>query len=377
MKTRRDYYGVLGVSRDATQDEIKRAFRKLAFECHPDHNNEDGAGERFKEVNEAYEVLSDPNRRAKYDGFEYEDTAWFGQGFEGYDNFINGFGDIFEAFFGTSTTTGRRTARRGSDLHHSISISFEEAFFGCEKKIEVIRTEECSLCCGHGGKTGSQAVRCPDCGGTGQVRRMQQSIFGRFVNVVTCERCLGEGGIFTEACSQCRGTGKERQLRKIMVRVPAGVENGSQICLSGEGEAGLWGGNPGSLYVSVTVSSHESFRREGSDIIYELPLNFAQAALGDEIEVPIIGGNVTLKIPPGTQTGKVFRLKNKGFPYLHHSGRGDQLVEIQIVTPRDLTKEQRRLFEELSRSLGSTRVFRGRGDRGFLDRLRGSFGGST
>lgn len=376
MKAKKDYYEVLGVSRNATQEEIRRAFRKLAFEYHPDRNHAEGAEERFKELNEAHQTLIDPGKRAEYDRFGHGDGTWYGQGFEGYGESASGFGDIFEAFFGGTAAERRKTPQRGSDLQGSIDISFEEAFSGSEREIEVVRAENCSLCHGRGGEVGTQPVKCPVCGGIGRVRRSQQSIFGRFINLVTCERCLGEGSVFKEPCPQCRGEGRERRHRKIMVKIPAGVSNESRISLSGEGEAGYWGGANGNLYLSVSVREHELFRREGNDVVYELPVNFAQAALGDEVEVPVVGGKVLLRIPPGTQTGQAFRLRDRGFPHLHHSGRGDQLVEVQVVTPQNISKEQRRLLEELGRSLGGLPVVGKKGEKGFFDRIRGSLHGA-
>ncbi len=351
MSIKRDYYEVLGVDRNATDEEIKRAFRKLAFKHHPDHNREDGAEEKFKEVNEAYEVLSDPDKRSAYDRFGHGGAeGLFGRGFEGFD--FGGFGDIFEAFFGGTATATRQAPQRGADLHYEITITFEEAAFGCEKEINISRTENCSLCHGIGCKPGTQPSRCPNCNGSGQVRRTQQSIFGRFTTTTTCSRCRGEGRIITEPCPQCRGTGKEKCQRSILVKIPAGVDDGSQIRLSGEGEAGTRGGPPGSFYVILSVEQHKLFPRDGNNILYELPINFAQAALGAEVEVPTLDGTTKLKIPASSQTGEVFRLKNMGVPHLHRSRRGDQLVTLFVVTPDSLTKKQHQLFEELADSLG-------------------------
>ena len=350
MPTKRDYYEVLGVGRSATNEEIKKAFRKLAFKHHPDHNREDGAAEGFKEVNEAYEVLSDPDKRAVYDHYGHGGTEGvFGRGFEDFG--FGGFGDIFDAFFGGMATTTRQAPRRGADLHYKITITFEEATFGCEKEIDILRTEYCSLCQGIGCKPGSQPSRCPNCNGTGQVRQARQTIFGRFSNIITCPQCHGDGRIITEPCPQCRGTGMEKRQRSILVRIPAGVDDGSQMRLSGEGEAGLKGGSSGNLYITLSVLPHEFFIRDGDNILYELPINFAQAALGAEVEVPTLDGKNKLKIPSGSQTGKVFRLKAQGIPRLHRSGRGDQIVTLFVVTPESLTKEQRRLFQELANSL--------------------------
>ncbi|MFC1934509.1 molecular chaperone DnaJ [Chloroflexota bacterium] len=352
MPTKRDYYEVLGIDRNATEEKIKGAFRRLAFKYHPDHSHDDGAEEKFKEVNEAYEALSDPDKRAAYDRFGHSGSeGFFGRGFEGFESF--GFGDIFEAFFGGRSTTGARQApQRGSDLRHRTTITLEEAAFGVEKELKILRTENCSLCQGTGCQPNTQPSRCPNCDGNGQVRQVQQSIFGRFTNITTCPRCHGEGRIITEPCSQCRGTGKEKYQRSITVKIPAGVEDGSRIRLSGEGNAGVRGGPSGHLYLDLTVKRHEFFTRDGDDILYELPINFAQAALGTDLEVPTLDGNAKLKIPAGSQTGQVFQLKKKGVPHLHGGGHGDQLVTLRVATPDSLTKRQRQLFEELANTLG-------------------------
>jgi len=372
MPSKRDYYETLGVDRNATNEEIKRAFRKLAFKYHPDHNHVDGAEEKFKEVNEAYEVLSDSDKRAAYDRFGHggAEGIW-GRGFEGFD--FGGFGDIFDAFFGGTTAT-RQAPRRGADLRYSITITFEEAAFGCEKEINISRTENCSLCHGVGSKPGNQPSRCPNCNGTGQVHRVQQSIFGRFTNITTCSRCHGEGTIITEPCPQCRGTGKEKRQRSISVKIPAGVDDGSQIRLSGEGEAGIRGGSSGALYIILSVEQHEIFTRDGDNILYELPINFAQAALGAEVEVPTLDGKTELKVPAGSQTGRLFQLKGQGIHHLHRNGRGDQLVVLVAVTPDSLTEKQHQLFQELGDSFSSANMPPPRKWKGLLDGLRSVFG---
>lgn len=372
MSPKRDYYDVLGVPRDATEEEIRRAFRKLAFQYHPDRNKENGAEEKFKEINEAYQVLSDQVKRANYDRFGHLNVEGLGRGFEGFSDF-GGLGDIFETFFGGATTKTRQRSQQGADLYGSLTLSFEEAVFGCEKEIEVLRTENCSLCQGTGSKLGSQFAQCPHCNGMGQVRRVQQSFFGRFVNITACEYCHGEGKVITQPCSQCRGVGRERRRRKIMIKIPAGVEEGSQIRLSGEGDVGVGGGPPGNLYIALSVQKHKLFQREGDDILYELPINFAQAALGAEIEVPALEGKASIKIPPGTQTGKTFRLKERGVPHLRESGRGDQLVRIRVVTPRSLNEQQRKLFQELAKSLGKAEIGSEEGE-GFFERVKNAFG---
>ena len=354
MATKQDYYEILGVDKNSTDENIKKAFRKLAFQYHPDHNHDVGATDKFKELNEAYQVLSDPDKRAAYDRFGHGGAdGVFGQGFEGFN--FGGWGDIFDTFFGGATTATRQAQQRGSDLHYRVTITLAEAAFGCEKELKLTRTESCSICQGIGSKPGSQPSRCPNCNGTGQLRKVQQSVFGRFINTATCSQCHGEGRIITEPCSQCRGSGKEKHKRNISVNIPAGVDDGSQLRLNGEGDAGLRSGSTGNLYITLSVLPHEFFFRDGDDTLYELPINFAQAALGDEIEVPTLDGNVKLKVPAGSQTGKVFRLKDKGIPRLRRHGRGDQLVKLVVVTPESLNKEQRQLFTELAGSLGLTK----------------------
>jgi molecular chaperone DnaJ len=373
MPVKRDYYEVLGLARAATDEEIKRAFRKLAFKYHPDHNHEDGTTDKFKEVNEAYEVLSDPEKRAAYDRFGHSGAeGFFGRGFESFD--FGGFGDIFDAFFGGAATATRQTSKRGADLSYAVSISLDEAAFGCEKEINISRIEDCSLCHGIGCKPGSQPSRCPDCDGTGQVRRVQQSIFGRFVSTATCSRCHGEGRIITEPCPHCKGTGKEKCQRNILVKIPPGVDDSSRIRLSGEGQAGARGGAAGDLYIILSVKQHNFFTRDGDNILYELPINFAQAALGAEVEVPTLEGETKLQIPAGSQTGTVFRLKGQGVSHLNRSGRGDQLVTLFVVIPDKLTEQQRQLFRELADTLSPNNMPPTKKWKGWLDRVRTTFG---
>ena len=356
MAIKQDYYEVLGVSRNANAEEIKKAFRKLAFQYHPDHNRNPEAEDKFKEINEAHQVLSDPDKRSSYDRYGRVVT-------EGNlpDFGFSGLGDIFESFFGGfgGTPFGRtaqRVPQKGGNLQNYLSLSFEEAVFGCKKEVEIERTEICPSCHGIGSQPGTNPQTCPECRGTGQVRRVQQSIFGRFTHVTTCPRCGGSGTVITNPCTQCRGKGRIKVKRKLTVDIPAGVDDGSEMLLDGEGGAGLYGGVPGDLYIALSVKPHKIFRREGADIFYELPVNFAQAALGDERDVPSLDGKVSLKMPPGTQNNKVFRLKGKGIPYINHKGKGDMLVKIQIVTPQHLDKDQRRLFEELAKTLPQAKL---------------------
>ncbi len=344
---RKDYYAVLGVPRGASEEEIKKAYRKLAFKHHPDLNKDPGASEHFKEINQAYEVLSDPEKRGNYDRWGQAD-AGLGRGFEGFG--FGGLGDLFDAFFGGTTTT-RRAAQRGGDIHGHLTLSFEEAVLGAEREAEVERVENCSECFGSGSRPGSQPARCPACNGTGQVRQAQQGLFGRFVSVSTCERCNGEGHVVVDPCPQCSGSGKQQVKRQLMVDVPAGVEDGNQLRLTGEGHSGNYGGPPGNLYIMLRVQPHALFRREGDNLIYPLPLNFAQAALGLKVQVPTLDGTQGLKIPPGTQSGTEFVFKGKGVPRLHGRGQGDIVVQVSVVTPSSITREQRRLLEELGDTL--------------------------
>ncbi|MGH2603898.1 MAG: molecular chaperone DnaJ [Dehalococcoidia bacterium] len=370
----RDYYDVLGLDRNASQEDIKRAFRRLAMQYHPDRNREAGAEARFKEINQAYEVLSDPQKRAAYDRFGHAGVggAFGGAGFEGFN--FGGFGDIFDAFFGGAATRQRRGPQRGADLRTTITLDFEEAIFGAEREIEVTRNEVCTACSGLGAEPGSKPERCPSCGGTGEIHRVQQSIFGQFRNISTCERCRGEGKIITNPCSSCRGSGRQRHTRRLVVKMPAGVDHGQPIRLSGEGDAGAGGGSPGSLYVVVNVRPHPHFRRDEDDIIYELAVNVAQATLGTQVTVPTVDGEASLAIPPGTQTDHVFTLRGKGVPRLRGGGRGDQYVRVVVVTPANLTKEQKQLFEQLAQSLGTpSRPPDRDDDRSFFDRIREKF----
>ncbi len=323
----------------------------MAFKHHPDHNRNEGAEEQFKEVNEAYEVLSDPEKRNAYDRFGHGGEDVFGRGFEGVG--FDGVGSIFDAFFsGRTSTAARQGPVQGDDLYRSVTITLEEAAFGVEKELSISRIENCSECHGSGSRPGSKPNQCSECNGAGRVRRVQQSIFGRFTNITTCPRCQGEGKIITDPCHHCRGIGREKFQRRIMVKIPAGVEHGSRVRLSGEGDAGTRGAPPGNLYLDLSVTEHKLFVRDGDDILYELAINFVQAALGTELEVPTLNGDVKLKIPAGSQTGQVFKLKNKGILHLHGRGQGSQLVSLRVVTPESLTKKQRQLFEELSKDLG-------------------------
>lgn len=352
MAEKRDYYEVLGVGKEASDDEIKKAYRGLARKLHPDVNKEPDAEARFKEVKEAYDVLSDDQKRAAYDRYGHVDPN---QGFGGFGGGggadFGGFGDIFDMFFGGGGSRRDPNApQRGNDLQYTMTIEFKDAVFGKETDISIPRTENCDTCRGSGAKPGTKPETCSVCRGSGQQEVVQNTPFGRIVNRRPCSNCSGTGQVIKEKCGTCHGAGKVKKQRKIHVRIPAGVDEGAQIRLSGEGEAGTRGGPPGDLYIVIRVKPHEFFDREGDDIYCEVPLSFAQAALGDEIEIPTLSEKVKLKIPAGTQTGTYFRLKGKGVPRLRGYGQGDQHVKVTVVTPTNLTEEQK----ELLRQLGGT-----------------------
>jgi len=350
MSTKRDYYDVLGVERSASDEEVKKAFRKLAFQFHPDKNHDSGAADKFKEINEAYQVLGDPEKRSAYDRFGHAGVngAPFG-GAGNFDGFgFGGFGEIFETFFGGMSGQTTRGPQRGVDLSYELKLTFEEAALGTEKEIKIRRTEYCPDCKGSGAKPGTQPISCTDCGGTGQIRRVQQSIFGRFTNVVACPRCRGEGKVVDTPCPHCRGTGREGFERLIAVTIPAGVDEGTRVQLTGQGDAGERGGGAGNLFVDLRIKPHEIFQRDDSTIIYNLAVNITQAALGAEVSIPTLYGDTPLKIPAGSQNGAVFTLKGKGVPYFRRPGKGDEIVRLTVLTPEKLTKEQKRLLEELA-----------------------------
>ncbi len=372
MSSKRDYYEILGLQRDASADELKRAYRRLARQYHPDVNKESGSEEQFKEINEAYEVLSDQEKRARYDRFGHAGVQ-NGMGAGGFEGFGFGIDDIFESFFGGRTgASSARRPQRGPDLRYDLTISFEEAVFGCEQEIEASRHETCSTCSGSGAKPGTTPVRCAECNGTGEVRHVQRSLFGSFVNVTTCPRCQGSGEEITSPCPECQGRKRVVRTRTLSVKIPAGVDDGTRIRLTGEGEMGTLGGPPGNLYVFISVQPHPFFARQDNHILLELEINVAQAALGDRITVPTLNGDEELVIPAGTQTGDVFRLKGQGVPYLRRAGRGDQIVVVTAAIPKKLTPEQRELFEELGQTLGKEII--AQREKGFLDRVKDALG---
>jgi len=371
--SKRDYYEVLGVPKGASNDEIKAAFRRLARQYHPDVNKDDGAEEKFKEINEAYGVLSDADKRARYDRFGHAGLGDMG----GMPDFATmDFGDIFEEILGGfGFSTGRRSRnapRRGRDLQMAVTLTFEEAVFGVEKEVEFQRDETCSTCGGSGAEPGTSPTRCSTCNGQGEVRQVRQTFLGQMVQTATCPTCNGRGETISSPCKTCRGTGLERKTVKKKVQIPAGVDKGTQIRLAGEGQPGVNGGPHGSLYLMLDVKPHKFFQRRENDIFLNLDINVAQATLGAEIEVPTLEGDEKLKIPAGTQPGKVFMLRNKGVPYVRRNGRGDQKVIVNVAIPEKLTKEQRELFEQLAESLGTTVKPQ---EKGFLDWLNEAFGG--
>ena len=370
-----DYYDILGVGKGASDDEIKAAFRKLARQYHPDVNKEPHAEEKFKEINEAYGVLSDSEKRARYDRFGKAGVS--GAGGQGYQDF-SGFGDIFEDLFngfGFSTGGGRsrRSPRRGRDLQMQVSLTFEEAVFGVEKEIEFSRDETCSRCSGKGAEPGTTPLRCSTCNGQGEVRQVRQTFLGQMVQTAPCPTCNGRGETIASPCTTCRGAGLERKKVKKKVQIPAGVDVGTQIRLNGEGAPGENGGPQGSLFLVLDVKPHKFFKRRDQDVILNLDINIAQAVLGAEVTVPTLEGDDKLKIPAGTQPGKVFHLRGKGVPHVRNKNqRGDEIVIVNVAVPTKLTKEQKELFEKLAESLGTTVKPQ---EKGFLDWLNETLGG--
>jgi molecular chaperone DnaJ len=369
MSTKRDYYEVLEVGRSASPDELRRAYRRLAKQFHPDVNKDHGSEERFKEINEAYAVLSDDERRASYDRFGHSGVQGLPTDF-GY-----GFADIFEEFFGfgSGTRRSRRSPRRGTDLRYDLTLDFLEAVAGVEKTIEFSRQEVCAECKGSGAEPGTSPVRCKTCNGAGEVRQVRQTFLGSMVNVSTCPACGGSGETIASACRACSGRGLVRRTVQRIVPIPAGVDEGTQVRLAGEGEPGVNGGPHGNLYIVVHVRPHAYFRRRGDDVLLDVEVNVAQATLGARITVPTVDGEEGLVIPAGTQPGKVIRLKGKGIPRLQRGGRGDELVVISVAIPRSLSSEQRDLFEKLGATMGDGVVPQ---ERGFLDRLKELLGGN-
>ena len=379
MSEKRDFYEVLGVNRNAGTSEIKKAYRRLARQYHPDVSEESDAEDKFKEVNEAYEVLSDETKRATYDRFGHAGLGGAGAGgFGGFGGFgsrdpFEIFEEVFGSFgFGGGSRRSRTGPRRGADLRYDLPLDFKEAVFGTDKEIDVMRQETCDECKGDGAAPGSRPLRCPDCNGAGEVRRQA----GFFINIVTCNRCQGSGQIITNPCPVCSGSGQTTKTKTLHVKIPAGVDTGNQIRLAGEGEAGSRGGPRGNLYVAIHVKPHPYFRRIENNIHLELIINIAQAALGDEVEIPTLEGTEKRPISPGTQTGDNIVLRNKGVPKLRrdgsHAGRGNLIVTIQVQTPTNLTNQQRELLIELGTTLDKEVV--PQREKSFFDKVRDALG---
>ena len=374
-----DYYEVLGLNRDAGADEIKKAYRRLARQYHPDANagNKDTEA-KFKEMKEAYDVLSDPQKRRHYDRFGHQDEGFGGGGFGGMGDFGSGIEDIFESFFGGGFGGSRRSRQqagpqRGADLRYDMEITLEDVVKGKETHIKIPRKETCSDCGGSGAREGSTADTCATCGGTGQQQVVRNTAFGSFVSVRTCETCRGEGRVIKDRCPNCRGQGRITRDREIEVKIPAGVEDGSRLRLSGEGEGGLRGGPPGDLYIIIHVRIHDTFKRRGDNLSCEVPISLVDAALGGPIEVTTIDDVAQMNVPEGTQTGTVFRLKGKGVPHLRGYGRGDLLVSVKVEIPRRLNARQKKILREFAEA-GGAKVA-GQSDKGFFDKMKDTLGG--
>jgi molecular chaperone DnaJ len=351
---KRDYYELLGVNKNSSQDEIKRAYRNLARKYHPDVNKEAGAAEKFKEINEAHQVLSDPNKRSQYDYFGQAGGAGAGgfgfEGFEGFGEPFQGFGeftDLFDVFFGGRERASRRAGpEHGEDLRYDLRITLEEAARGIDKELEVVHFTACSACKGSGAKPGTSPVRCSACHGSGQVRKSQRTILGSFTQIVPCPTCRGVGEVIQSPCPDCRGTGREKKKHKVKIKIPAGIDSGYRLRVPGAGNAGNKGGPPGDLYAFITVEPHPLFNRDGANLYFRTEISFIQAILGEEIKVPTLEGEATFKIPPGTQSHTNFKLREKGLPYLSKREKGDLYVLVEIKIPTKITKEQEELLRK-------------------------------
>ena len=375
MTNKRDYYEVLGVTRSASADDVKNAFRNLARKYHPDVNKAEDAEEKFKEINEAYGVLSDPEKRAAYDRYGFQGVNTNGMP----DYSTMDLSDLFDLFglggfggFGGSSRRSRNAPRRGADLSTRIKLTFEEAVFGTEKEIDITRNEKCSVCSGSGAEPGSRPTTCQTCKGAGEVRQVQQTFLGQMVQVVTCPTCGGRGEMIDKPCTNCRGTGLERKTTRKKVNIPAGIDNGNQVRMIGEGQPGANGGPNGNFYIEIEVAPHKFFRRNGYDILLDIDINMAQAALGDEITIPTLDGDVKLRIPAGTQPGRVFRLKEKGVPILQRTERGNQMVTVNVQIPTALTDEQEEILQTLGKTMGTDINIQ---ERSFFEKLKDAFSG--
>jgi molecular chaperone DnaJ len=366
VAVKRDYYEVLGVARQASAEELKQAFRKIAMDSHPDrHPDNPAAHARFKEASEAYTVLSDPDRRRSYDLFGHAAAGASGPAVDFSDM---PFADIFDTFFGGGFggRARRERSNRGDDLRYDMTITFEESFTGVERQIDVPRLASCDRCSGSGAEPGTGQETCPGCGGSGQIRRSAQSFFGQVVTTATCHTCGGAGRILKSPCVECRGQGRVQKAKRLAVKIPAGVDTGSQIRISGEGEAGPRGGPPGDLYVVLRVRAHPQLARHEQDVVYELRVNMVQAALGDRIEIPTLEGPVEIAIPAGTQNGQSFRLQGRGMPDVRGGRRGDEYVVVQVLIPKDLNPEQKALLRKVGGLTGKPEKV----SKGFFDKLR-------
>lgn len=378
MAEKRDYYEVLGVGKDASEDEIKKAYRKVAKANHPDlHPGDKAAEERFKEANEAYEVLSDSEKKARYDRFGHAgvDPSYGagGPGAGGFDvDFGGDIGDIFSSFFGGGRRSNPNAPRRGGDVAASVVISFEEAARGCKKQVTYTAVSPCPQCHGSGAASASAVKTCPQCNGTGQERRVQQTPFGAMQTQTTCSRCRGRGRIIETPCKACRGSGQTSQPVTVGINIPAGIDEGQVISIRGKGHAGANGGPAGDLQVEVSVRPHPLFDRRGYDILCEVPLTFSQMALGAEVSIPTLDGNVTQTIREGTQPGEVIRLKDKGFPHLQGRGCGDELVRLTVEVPKNLSSEQKKALRAFEETMGE-KNYQKRST--FRDKLKKAFGG--
>ena len=374
---KRDYYEVLGLNRDAGADEIKKAYRRLARQYHPDANGgSDNTEAKFKEMKEAYDILSDPQKRGHYDRYGHQDEGFGGFGGGGFGG-ASGIEDIFETFFGGGFGGSRRSRQqagpqRGADLRYDMEITLEDVVKGKETHIKIPRKETCSDCGGSGARDGYAAETCKACGGTGQQQVVRNTAFGSFVSVRTCDTCRGEGRVIKDRCPNCRGEGRITRDREIDVKIPAGVEDGSRLRMSGEGEGGPRGGPPGDLYVVMHVRVHDTFKRRGNNLSCEVPISVVDATLGGDIVVTTIDDEASLHIPEGTQTGTVFRLKGKGVPHLRGYGRGDLLVSVKVEIPRRLNAQQKKIMREFAKAGGSKVTGQ---DKGFFDKMKDTLGG--
>lgn len=370
----KDYYDILGTSKGASDDEIKKAYRKLAMKYHPDRNPDDKeAEEKFKDINEAYQVLSDPEKKSQYDQFG---TTDFNGGFGGAGGFdfsgMGGFEDIFDSFFGGGFSSRRRNGpERGDDLEYTLNLTFEEAVFGIEKEISISKNENCDTCNGTGSKPGSNPKTCDKCGGTGQVRYQRNTPLGSFVSTSTCDKCNGRGKVITDPCSHCHGKGTVRKNKKVKIKIPAGVDTGNVLPLRGQGEPGKNGGPSGDLYINIRVSSHKLFNRKGFDIYIEEHISFGKASFGTELKVPTIDGDVKYKVPSGTQSGTVFRLKSKGVPRVNGHGRGDEYVKIIVDIPKSLNEKQKEALLAFMEASGEK--IDDDHKKSFVDKIKDSF----